>query len=108
VRGNQSSPGTNRAWGHRKHCRLFFVFDQPGQAIARSNARCIAVVGVIRIWAVGRNRIAGSVVETFLTTRDLTNDTLDFAIQELGGSNPLVDHKGQAMKFVRHIAPVAT
>jgi len=30
------------------------------------------------------------------------------AIQELGGSNPLVDHKGQAMKFVRHIAPEAT
>jgi hypothetical protein len=30
------------------------------------------------------------------------------AIQELGGRNPLVDHKGQPMKFVRHIAPVAS
>jgi hypothetical protein len=30
------------------------------------------------------------------------------AIQELGGPNPLVDYKGQPMKFVRHIAPVAT
>jgi hypothetical protein len=29
------------------------------------------------------------------------------AIQELGGLNPLVDYKGQSMKFVRHIAPVA-
>ena len=29
------------------------------------------------------------------------------AIQELGGPNPLVDYKGQSMKFVRHIAPVA-
>jgi hypothetical protein len=30
------------------------------------------------------------------------------AIQELGGPNPLVDYKGQSMKFVRHIAPVAS
>ena len=30
------------------------------------------------------------------------------AIQELGGPNPLVDYKGQPMKFVRHLAPVAT
>jgi len=30
------------------------------------------------------------------------------AIQELGGPNPLVDYKGQPMKFVRHIAPVAS
>jgi len=29
-------------------------------------------------------------------------------IQKLGGPNPLVDHKGQAMKLRRHIAPVAT
>jgi hypothetical protein len=27
------------------------------------------------------------------------------AIQELGGANPLVDYKGQPMKFVRHLAP---
>jgi hypothetical protein len=30
------------------------------------------------------------------------------AIQELGGPNPLVDYKGQPMKFVKHLAPVAT
>jgi hypothetical protein len=29
------------------------------------------------------------------------------AIEELGGSNPLVDYKKQPMKFVRHIAPEA-
>jgi len=29
------------------------------------------------------------------------------AIQELGDANPLVDDKGQSMKFVRHIAPIA-
>lgn len=30
------------------------------------------------------------------------------AIQELGGLNPRVDHKGQPMKFVGHIAPEAS
>ena len=30
------------------------------------------------------------------------------AIQELGGPNPLLDYEGQPMKFVRHLAPVAT
>jgi hypothetical protein len=29
-------------------------------------------------------------------------------VQELGGENPLVDSKRQPMKFVRHIAPIAT
>ena len=29
-------------------------------------------------------------------------------VQELGGENPLVDSKGQPMKFVRHKAPIAT
>jgi hypothetical protein len=30
------------------------------------------------------------------------------AVQQLGGPNPLVDYKGQPMKFVRHLAPVAS
>jgi hypothetical protein len=66
--------GTGWGQGHALGLRC-----EARQSVARTNADAIIVIGVVRIWVVGGNCVAGIVVETFLAAGDLADNALGLA-----------------------------
>ena len=96
---------------HRREtvrCTVEEFIDRWAQHIPQRHRHAVRYFGSFapRRWA----QIAAAVFTILGTKQRPQPKRLPWAvaIQQQFGRNPLVDHKGQPMKFVRHLAPAAT